>query len=63
MVRNCGARGSFLKHAFNGPPPVNDGHTEFAEVCKHDALIQTGIRAALIRADSKTVDPCACLYQ
>lgn len=56
-------RGLFLKDAFNGPPPVNNGHVEHIEVCKHDARIQTGITAALIRAGSKTVDPCAVLYQ
>lgn len=57
-----GGGGSFLKHAFNGPLPVNDGDVELTEVCTHDARIQTGITAALIRASSKTVDPCACLY-
>lgn len=57
----CGggrARGSFLKHAFNGHSPVKDRHVELTEVCTHGARIQTGITAALIRASSKTVDPC-----
>lgn len=42
---------------FKGPRRV-----EPIEVCKHDDRIQTGKTAALIRAGSKTVDPCACLY-
>lgn len=63
MARRGGARGSFLKHAFNRPAPVNDGHAELVEVCKHDARIQTDITAALIRAGGKTVDPRVCFYQ
>lgn len=44
---------SFLEHEFNGHVPVNGGHIELIEVCKHDACIQMGINAALIRAGSK----------
>lgn len=40
-------------HEFNRPAPVNGGHIELIGACRHGARIQTGIKAALIRAGSK----------